>query len=103
MGKGDKKTRRGKIILGTFGARRRRKKSGHTDLKLLNVAEEKSLKEKKPVKEQAEVKDVKASSEVKPAKVVKAKVAQKTPKALKEKKEIVDNTAVPKTKKEKKS
>ena len=33
MGKGDKKTRRGKIILGTFGVRRRRKKDDKQDIK----------------------------------------------------------------------
>lgn len=35
MGKGDKKTKRGKIVLGTFGARRRRKKNRENKLNVL--------------------------------------------------------------------
>ena len=62
MGKGDKKSRRGKIIIGTFGVRRRRKKDGKPDIKPTVAASVKEVKEKKPVKEKAEVKELKAVS-----------------------------------------
>ena len=52
MGKGDKKTRRGKIILGTFGVRRRRKKADKPDVKLATPLKAgKDLTEKKQLKE----------------------------------------------------
>ena len=51
MGKGDKKSRRGKIILGTFGVRRRRKKEVKPAVKPLKVNKEKEVKDIKPVKE----------------------------------------------------
>jgi 30S ribosomal protein S31 len=103
MGKGDKKTRRGKIILGTFGVRRRRKKEAAKDIKPLIATKEKEIKEKKPVKEKAEVKEVKAVAEAKEIKAPKEKTAPKAPKAVKEKKEATDKAAEPKPKKEKKS
>ena len=56
MGKGDKKTRRGKIIIGTFGVRRRRKKDGKQEIKPSVAIITKEVKEKKPAKEKAEVK-----------------------------------------------
>ena len=46
MGKGDRKTRRGKIILGTFGVRRPRKKSDTGNKAVSTATSEK--KEKKP-------------------------------------------------------
>ncbi|HCU18403.1 MAG TPA: 30S ribosomal protein THX, partial [Bacteroidales bacterium] len=58
MGKGDKKTRRGKIILGTFGVRRRRKKADKPGIMPLKAVKEKEVKEKKAVKEKKEVKPV---------------------------------------------
>ena len=48
MGKGDKKTKRGKIILGTFGVRRRRKKSDKPEIKPVKKVKEKESIEKKP-------------------------------------------------------
>jgi len=106
MGKGDKKTRRGKIIIGTFGVRRRRKKADKQEIKPSIVTSTKEVKEKKPVKEKAEVKEVKAAAEVKDVKTAKEKAApkaSKAPKAVKEKKEVTQTAVEPKPKKEKKS
>ena len=76
MGKGDKKTRRGKIILGTYGVRRKRKKNAGIIAKSSGFAEDKEMRESKsrrgrkeakeilPIKEGAEVKDVKKVEEV---------------------------------------
>ena len=55
MGKGDKKTRRGKIILGTFGVRRRRKKTDKPGIMPLIATKEKETKEKKAVKEKKSI------------------------------------------------
>jgi 30S ribosomal protein S31 len=100
MGKGDKKTRRGKIIIGTFGVRRRRKKDGKQDIKPAIAPIAKEVKEKKPVREKTEVKEAKAAAEVKEVKAIKEKAAPRAPKVAKEKKEVA---AEPKPKKEKKS
>ena len=106
MGKGDKKTRRGKIIIGTFGVRRRRKKDGKPEIKPSVAIITKEVKEKKPAKEKAEVKEPKAAAEVKEVKevkVAKEKAAPKAPKASKEKKEVAETAVESKPKKEKKS
>jgi 30S ribosomal protein S31 len=106
MGKGDKKTRRGKIILGTFGARRRHKKADKAAIKPMNVVTDKEVKDKKPVKEKSEVREVKPVEEVKEVKEVKVpreRVAAKATKVVKEKKEVPDNAGESKPKKEKKS
>ena len=47
MGKGDKKTRRGKIILGTYGVRRPRKKTDKPEIKPVKQVMVKEPKEKK--------------------------------------------------------
>ena len=86
MGKGDKKSRRGKIILGTFGVRRPRKKSDKPEIKQLHVADEKLLKERRPVKEIKEAKEIKVAkekTEVKESKVSKDKKEVKVEKAIK--------------------
>ena len=81
MGKGDKKSRRGKIILGTFGVRRPRKNADKgskagvpaekeiTDRKQKEAPGPKETKPVKPVKEETEpvVKEVKAEKEKKQA------------------------------------
>jgi len=103
MGKGDKKSRRGKIILGTYGLKRRRKKSGIPEIKPLIATVSKETKEKKPVREKAEIAEVKESSEVTDSKAAKEKVAPKAQKAPREKKEVGDTAAEAKPKKEKKS
>ncbi|MBK8882064.1 MAG: 30S ribosomal protein THX [Bacteroidales bacterium] len=103
MGKGDKKSRRGKIILGTFGIRRRRKKVNSPEVKPLIETGSKDTKDKRPVREKAEIKEVKSSSEVKEPKAPKEKAAPKATKTAKEKKDVAEGVAEPKPKKEKKS
>lgn len=44
MGKGDKKTRRGKIVNGTYGVRRRKKKKGSAPVAEKEVKATKSKK-----------------------------------------------------------
>ncbi len=57
MGKGDKKTRRGKICIGTFGRLRRRKKSKiNTTAKPKAKVATKKTAAKKPTKKKAEKK-----------------------------------------------
>ena len=110
MGKGDKKSRRGKIILGSYGVRRPRKGHDKPVVKSVKEIVVKEPKDKKPLKEKKEPKEVVAAKEIieisevkapvkpKEAKAVKEKVEAKTPKAAKEKTE-----KEPKPKKEKKS
>ena len=66
MGKGDKKTKRGKIILGSYGVRRRRKTN--------TVVFEKVVKDNKEVKV---VEPIEIVEEVKPAKEKKEKEPKK--------------------------
>jgi 30S ribosomal protein S31 len=90
MGKGDKKTKRGKIILGSYGVRRPRKKSYvpvTDDIKMKNLVsaqEEKVVKEVRHQKEPAEPKEkpVRVKKEIK-----KEVVEEKTEKVVKPKKE----------------
>jgi 30S ribosomal protein S31 len=121
MGKGDKKSRRGKIILGSYGVRRPRKKTDKPVIKQVKVVEEKELKVTKPVKEKKEVKEVKDVKVAKERVEVKAEVKTETkaskaetkapkaetkaPKAAKVKKEVIEEQPAkePKPKKEKKS
>jgi len=65
MGKGDKKSRRGKIILGTFGVRRPRKNAGKIDKTAKPDAE---IKERKLQREKKEVPVAKESKPVRPLK-----------------------------------
>lgn len=65
MGKGDKKSRRGKIIIGTFGVRRRKKKLTATQAKPDIKVKDVKIKEKKVLKEKKEVKEVKEKKETK--------------------------------------
>ncbi|MBN2633481.1 MAG: 30S ribosomal protein THX [Bacteroidales bacterium] len=116
MGKGDRKSKRGKIILGTYGVRRRRKKAGKPPVKLMEKAKETVIKEKKPLKHRkpaAEVQEVPAPvinevvsevSEQKPEKAPavkkekKAAAAEKPAKEVKEKKPVAEKkTTSPKT------
>jgi 30S ribosomal protein S31 len=89
MGKGDKKTKRGKIVIGSYGIRRPRKKT------YVPVTVEKVSVEVKAVKEKPAVKEVKvpveaaAKKETKPVKEkkeTKAENTEKTPRPKKEKK-----------------
>lgn len=103
MGKGDKKTKRGKIVLGTYGVRRRRKISFKAAVKAneeknIRVAaqkkekavaevKEKAAKEKAPVKEKpVKEKAEKAEKPEKAEKEVKTHKEQKEQKPKKEKK-----------------
>ena len=65
MGKGDKKSRRGKIIMGSFGVRRRRKKADKKEIMPIARTKVVEAKDKKPVKEKKEVKEVVEVKEVK--------------------------------------
>ena len=73
MGKGDKKSRRGKIILGSYGVRRPRKKADKPGVKLA-----KAIKVKNP-------NDLKPEKTVKETQVAKEKAVEKVPKLSKEK------------------
>ena len=57
MGKGDKKSRRGKIFQGSFGVRRRRKKANKPTVVLKPIVREKQLSDKKPLKDKKAVKE----------------------------------------------
>ncbi|MDR2970738.1 MAG: 30S ribosomal protein THX [Bacteroidales bacterium] len=63
MGKGDKKTRRGKIVIGSYGVRRMRKTSKPIPEKVIKVAEK--------------VKVAEVTEEVKPAPEKKTKAPKK--------------------------
>ena len=82
MGKGDKKTRRGKIILGSYGVRRPRKNNDKPALKPSKTVGVKLSKDK-PVKEKKEVLSVKEDKEIKAVKEVKAIKAVKEVKEVK--------------------
>ena len=99
MGKGDKKSKRGKITLGSYGVRRLRKKSGKAMVAAVKEKEEivKTIViEKKKVPEIAEavveqvvIKEaapVKAAKPAKEKKETKLEKPAKEPKAKKEKK-----------------
>ncbi len=92
MGKGDKKSRRGKIILGTYGVRRRRKdavkdrSTGKTESKPLNESKESSKPEKEVKKVKAPVKPKKEAAEVREPRQVKDTVKTSEPKIPKAKK-----------------
>jgi 30S ribosomal protein S31 len=96
MGKGDKKTRRGKIVIGSFGVRRPRKKS-----KKLNVEKPLGPKPKKPVEEQVimpvetpEIPEVKVTTPI-PEEIpaVKKPVRKAAPKKTTEKAEKPEKAA----------
>ncbi|HUX59098.1 MAG TPA: 30S ribosomal protein THX [Bacteroidales bacterium] len=109
MGKGDKKSRRGKIILGTFGVRRPRKKANKPEIKPAKVIRANEKKDIKPVKEVKEVNVIKEETvakvpipakEIKEVKVVKEKTVAKASKPAKGKKEVKTQVKVEKTPKE---
>lgn len=80
MGKGDKKSKRGKIIAGSYGKKRARKASSvsHVPVKVLDENEKKASKEKvkKEVGEQT-AKTENAKVEKKPKVVAKPKADKK--------------------------
>jgi len=79
MGKGDKKTKRGKIVIGSYGVRRRRKASVALPKKVAKVVE---------VPE--EVTEVTEVAEVKPAVEKKAKAPKKAATTKKKKEETAE-------------
>lgn len=88
MGKGDKKTRRGKIILGTYGVRRRRKiedKPAVQQASLKKEPGERTARETKPTPEIKETRQAKVK-EAKEEKAVKTAAKTTEPKPVKNKK-----------------
>ncbi len=69
MGKGDKKSKRGKIVLGSFGVRRsRKKKSGHVPAPVKVETAENVVVEKAPKTEKVKTESTeKKATEKKPA------------------------------------
>lgn len=96
MGKGDRKSRRGKITLGTYGVRRPRKKAYKAEVKPEVAIRNKGKKEK-------EIDEISADTQSLEPKIIKDKPVKKTTKAAKPKKEDVKSAPVKKstTKKEK--
>ena len=81
MGKGDKKSRRGKIILGSFGVRRLRKKAYKPGIKQVKVSK---------VTDQEILQPAKIVKETKPA---KEKTLTKVSKSPKEEKEVAQGVS----------
>lgn len=76
MGKGDKKTRRGKIVMGSFGVSRKKAKSKFTSVP---VSKEVVKEEKKVVVQTIEKPLLEAEATEKPKKDVSKKVKEPTP------------------------
>ena len=90
MGKGDQKTKRGKIIAGSYGVRRRRKANSIVAAKPTEKAVKEMPVSEKPVKE----KPVKTKVvEVAPEVVAEVKKAPKKPTAIKTTKKKEEPTA----------
>lgn len=75
MGKGDRKTRRGKLFMGSFGIRRRRKQTGKPVPEAPEPVKSKEIKTVAP--------ETKAVAAAPMAKARKAPAAKKEPKAKK--------------------
>jgi 30S ribosomal protein S31 len=73
MGKGDKKTRRGKLFQGSFGVRRRKNKAGKGV---------RAVKAKEVIAVAPEIKTVVSKPEAKPAKAAPAKKEPKSKKPV---------------------
>jgi ribosomal small subunit protein bTHX len=96
MGKGDKKTKRGKIIMGSSGVRRKKKKMSRAPKPVEATSKPEKVKEM-PVVETAAAKKAEPETKKAPAaKVDKPKTA-KTTKAKKESKSSEEATADEKT------
>ena len=96
MGKGDKKTRRGKIILGTHGVRRPKNKSEKKEIKPV-IVNQKVVKDKPAgePKEAPEIKETRQTKvkEVKEEKAVKTATKAAEPKPVKNKKVVSEAKA----------
>jgi 30S ribosomal protein S31 len=87
MGKGDKKTKRGKIFQGSYGIRRRRKKGIKATIPAVPAKKDKSTTDKKIAREKKEAVKVEPIVEVAEKEVVEKALEIKVPKVVKEKKE----------------
>lgn len=70
MGRGDKKTKRGKISMGSFGVTRPARKPAKTEAPAEQAPEKKT---KAPAKKKVATKDAEATTASKPKKTAKAK------------------------------
>ena len=87
MGKGDKKTKRGKIIIGSYGVRRRKKKNVAIVVKKKPEAKIKEEKKVKPVEPVVEVQATLVAEEKATKKTTAKKTTAKKVTAVKEPKE----------------
>lgn len=94
MGKGDKKTRRGKIILGTFGVRRRRK-PGKQEIETAGAASGKKNEKIVASKEAAEPKEARHTRvrEAKEEKTAKTATKAAEPRPVSAKKTVDEKKA----------
>jgi len=99
MGKGDKKTKRGKIVIGSYGVRRIRKKK-RVIAPLVKIKIEPKIKETK-VKEEKKIILIEPVVEIQVSEAVEEKVTKKAP-AKKSAKKAVVETAAPEIKPESK-
>jgi len=104
MGKGDKKTKRGKIVIGSYGVRRARNKKKVT-APLVKINTEPKIKEIKVIEEKTII-PVVPVVEVQVSVVIEEKAAKKAPAKKSTKKAVVEKPAAekkpeakPKTKK----
>ena len=81
MGKGDKKTKRGKILMGSHGVRRPRRKSGRV-VPLVAIKEEKPAE---PIKEKATAKPKPVKEEIQAEAQVDTAVVEETVKPARKK------------------
>ena len=96
MGKGDKKSRRGKIIIGTYGVRRHRKKaSGSPVSSPAAVVAEKPVEKKKQAGPVSEIKAA-AAAEVKETKEIRENKTTREPKKAATEKKAAKTTGTPK-------
>ncbi len=100
MGKGDKKSKRGKIVIGSYGVRRSRRKKRVASTLVKNKIEPKR-KEPKIKKEEVQIIPVEPIVEVQVTEVIKEKVTKKAP-AKKTVKKAVAETLSPEIKPEEK-
>jgi len=97
MGKGDKKTKRGKIVIGSYGVKRTSKKKKVT-VAPVKIEVEPKIKESK-VKEEKKIIPVEPVVEAQIVEVVEEKVAKKAP-AKKSSKKVAAETPAPEIKPE---
>jgi 30S ribosomal protein S31 len=82
MGKGDKKSRRGKIIIGSYGVRRRKASKGKEIVKVEVVAVE-TVEKVKKVTEKVKAEPKPKTKAADPVAVVGTEIADNSPKVIK--------------------